>query len=180
MIGWCTFTLFFAQNGWTALIWAADNGHLEVVEVLLQAGVDVNIQDKVHCRGFIAEPIRQNLFCTLLCLFAQEGQSALMHATKRGYFQVVQFLLQSGADRDLLGKVSSIVRCVRLQEAFRVIVLALRYNRIETLRCTWRQLRKSGTSSVKLQQVTIPSPFSCMCRKVLTILFSLTFISKQE
>lgn len=42
LIMWC-----FAQLGWTALILAATKGHLEVVKVLLQAGANVKIMDKV-------------------------------------------------------------------------------------------------------------------------------------
>ena len=40
----CTATL---QEGWTALYWAALNGHTAAVEVLGAAGADMNIGDKV-------------------------------------------------------------------------------------------------------------------------------------
>ena len=36
------------QYGWTALYIAAQNGHREVVELLLQHGADVNAKDKVR------------------------------------------------------------------------------------------------------------------------------------
>ena len=41
--------LFFdcIQGGWTALHVACMNGHDKVVKILLQAGADLNIQDKV-------------------------------------------------------------------------------------------------------------------------------------
>ena len=35
------------QNGWTAMIYAAMNGHVEVVDRLLAAGADKDAQDKV-------------------------------------------------------------------------------------------------------------------------------------
>ena len=36
------------QDGWTALIYAADEGHVSCVEVLVQAGANLNTQDKVR------------------------------------------------------------------------------------------------------------------------------------
>ena len=36
------------QDGQTALIRAAQNGHTETVSVLLEAGADVNLQEKVR------------------------------------------------------------------------------------------------------------------------------------
>ncbi len=39
----------FQQNGDTALIRAAEYGHLAVVQALLEAGADINIQNKVTC-----------------------------------------------------------------------------------------------------------------------------------
>ena len=35
------------QYGWTAMIFAADEGHVEVVDRLLAAGADKDAQDKV-------------------------------------------------------------------------------------------------------------------------------------
>ena len=35
------------QDGWTPLYWAAQEGHAEVVKLLLKAGADVTEMDKV-------------------------------------------------------------------------------------------------------------------------------------
>ncbi len=43
------FMLFFAQSSRTALFYAAQNGHIEVVQALLsRSGVEIGIEDKVH------------------------------------------------------------------------------------------------------------------------------------
>ena len=36
------------QWGSTALMWASDNGHLPVVEYLVQQGADINLRRKVR------------------------------------------------------------------------------------------------------------------------------------
>lgn len=38
------------QHGRTALLWAAERGHIEVVQVLLEAGTDVNAGEVVGCQ----------------------------------------------------------------------------------------------------------------------------------
>ena len=45
-----SFSIFVsdAQNGYTALIWASQEGHLEVVKSLVAAGEDLNIVDNVR------------------------------------------------------------------------------------------------------------------------------------
>ena len=37
-----------AQNGWTALLIACASGHYETVEILKEAGTDLNIQNNVR------------------------------------------------------------------------------------------------------------------------------------
>ena len=36
-----------SQNGYTPLIWASQNGHLEVVKALVAAGADINAAENV-------------------------------------------------------------------------------------------------------------------------------------
>ena len=56
----------------TPLMEAADENHLSLAKLLLEAGADVNYQDSCDC-------------------------TALMYAAKQGHFEMVQILLQAGA-----------------------------------------------------------------------------------
>jgi ankyrin repeat protein len=79
------------KDGWTALMYAAINGHKEVVEFLLQKGAEPDARDKVSyalaCRWkfwLISDVI----------LFCQWGRTALMYAARNGHETVVEMLLQ--------------------------------------------------------------------------------------
>ena len=37
--------VLYFQYGWTALLWACDNSHADVVDFLLQHGADIDAQD---------------------------------------------------------------------------------------------------------------------------------------
>jgi ankyrin repeat protein len=39
--------LFTDQNGLNAVLWAADRGHVDCVNVLVAAGIDINVADQV-------------------------------------------------------------------------------------------------------------------------------------
>lgn len=65
------------QRGQTALMWAAQRGHLEVVKFLVQLGANVNAVD------------------------TDRQEPALMWATKKGQKAVVEFLIANGADVNL-------------------------------------------------------------------------------
>ena len=48
LIPMLTTHLYPVQDGWTALHAAAQEGHLRVIEMLLEANADVNIKDSVR------------------------------------------------------------------------------------------------------------------------------------
>ena len=59
----------------TALMEAADEGHVEVVRLLLESGADINTQEDYG-----------------------NGATALMEAAGNGHVEVVRLLLENGAD----------------------------------------------------------------------------------
>ena len=60
----CLYIYTYIQEGWTAFILAAIRGHLEVVELLLDKGANVNQADKVSVpvRVFVRACVRACLF----------------------------------------------------------------------------------------------------------------------
>ena len=111
-------------------MYAAGNGHLEVVKALIQAGADVNLPNEVSqrdrylnlhvsiplavymqpvClqrRGF-AQCIRIYSINYVLNFFLdQYAHTALMCAAQQGHLEVVKALLQAGADVNLQDNVS--------------------------------------------------------------------------
>ena len=59
------------KNGDTALIWAARNGHLHIVKLLISFGADINIADK-------------------------KGYSALLWATQNEHYEITEELTELG------------------------------------------------------------------------------------
>ena len=94
-----------AEAGRTALIRASVGGHLEVVQLLCDAGAD---KDKVCVNGFTALMWASSLeVARLLCEAGADkdkanrcGFTALMWASSRGRLEVVRLLCEAGADTD--------------------------------------------------------------------------------
>ncbi len=60
LLGGAYFMLYFVQNGDTALLKAAASGNVEIVELLLKTGADINVKNNVsahvvaYCGQFLA------------------------------------------------------------------------------------------------------------------------------
>ena len=74
-------------KGVTALFYASIEGSLESVQILVNAGVDVNLLHK-------------------------NGDSALSNATCKGNLEMVKFLIENGADIEKCGCISSTNACI--------------------------------------------------------------------
>ena len=64
------------KYGETALIYASQNGHLEIVQCLIENGVNVNANKRTsNCRW-----------------------TALIYVSNQGFFEIVKILVKNGAD----------------------------------------------------------------------------------
>lgn len=71
------------QHGQTALMLAVSHGRLDMVQMLLDAGADINIKD-------------------------EDGSTALMCAAEHGYIEIVKYLLnQPDCDSSITDVVSN-------------------------------------------------------------------------
>lgn len=90
------------RDGWSAIHWAAEEGHLEVVRFLLEAGANVNAVSSygtsaLHCaaNGGYAATAKPLLSRRADALRANcHGWTALHHAAYMGHSQVAQCLLE--------------------------------------------------------------------------------------
>ncbi|XP_072789049.1 acyl-CoA-binding domain-containing protein 6 isoform X1 [Taeniopygia guttata] len=92
------------EEGRALLHWACDRGHKELVSVLLQNAADVNIQEMLLWRSNKAQKRRVSPCSVGLRNSLEndgEGQTALHYAATCEFLDIVELLLQSGADPGL-------------------------------------------------------------------------------
>jgi ankyrin repeat protein len=125
-MGGCVY-LWSAQDGFNALLNAAQHGHTATVEALLEKGADVNSQDLV-CTP-ISCPLHPALSCGACVVttrvadggptdssrigvfgVAQYGRSALYKAAQAGHTATVTMLPTKGAEVNVRNQVRA--RCV--------------------------------------------------------------------
>ena len=97
------YVVVFVQEGLTALMLATQNGHVQVVQALLDAKADPNITESVSIFLATTQPMSGVLFI----MFTQTaGWSALFFAAKSGYLQIIKLLVGKGADIGIRDKVT--------------------------------------------------------------------------
>ena len=91
------------ENGWHPLHEAALHGHTEVAELLIAHGADVNAVDNGGNRPLHLAMNRETAELLLACgakvgTASKDGRQPLHHAALLGYQDVVELLLERGAD----------------------------------------------------------------------------------
>jgi ankyrin repeat protein len=94
------------RSGKTALLWASERGHSEIIRLLLEKGADINAQGGENGNAIQCAAREGNLEIVQLLLEkgadinAQGGEydNALQGAVRRGHLEIVQLLLENGAD----------------------------------------------------------------------------------
>ena len=96
-----------------ALIWAAQGGHAQIVDRLIQAGADVNLTTAINGTSALALAAQNgyaDVVETLIKAGAAvdgavvEGWTPLMKAAYFGHREIVEMLLESGADASIRDK----------------------------------------------------------------------------
>jgi ankyrin repeat protein len=100
------------EDGNSALLEAADNGHLKIVQDLIEANADIDITNKKENTSLICA-VKMGYLEIVQALIDNEadinltnnkGNTALMYAVKMGYLNIVQALIHAKAEIDSVNK----------------------------------------------------------------------------
>jgi type II secretory pathway component GspD/PulD (secretin) len=103
-------------SGWTPLMVAAKKGDADLVNLLLSHGADVDAKSRGRKRSALMEAVRNRSFESVKALLTAypdvdavdwEGYTVLMFAAVSGQHEIVNALLNYGADVNMKNKVGS-------------------------------------------------------------------------
>jgi len=111
----CSYYIDDEENGDEDLIEATKNGNIELVKELIDAGVDVNLQDEDEETALILASVEGHIEIVKLLIEAgadlniksRYGKTALMWTSQYGHTEIVKLLIDAGVDlniKDIDGK----------------------------------------------------------------------------
>ena len=112
-------------NGWAALYAAAKFGHLEIVQMLCEAGADINSSVALHTavwEGYAS--IVEELLARGAHVDVTDDKSftALHYAAQKGFLPIVEMLCNAAADRSLLNSAGKTALELAREQRYREVV----------------------------------------------------------
>jgi uncharacterized protein len=121
------------QYGWTALMYAADSGNLEIVKLLLQAGANVSEENNKEQQALTYAIISGHISVVEELLKAvvdvntrsSDGSTHLMGAASRGRLEIVEMLLKWGANPNIKDIYGATAWSYAMEKSYKNIALLL-------------------------------------------------------
>ena len=96
-------SIWYRESGWTALHWAALSDNMNIVEILLDRGIDINSKDNNDNTALHLAAIKGNINIVEILLDrgidinskGNDGRTALHWAASNGNMNIVEILLLS-------------------------------------------------------------------------------------